>query len=350
MILATITKRKHAVARVFPSTLTAILNRNFGSFSKYVSTMQVDQSTRDAFAHSFADPYADPDEVQKISSKIIGNCMRESDLRKIEDFSKLDQEAVIMLFKDSPRANPLPPTPTNDREIAKNKGFQSELFSLGVLDLLGANLYVGGDEKGGHAFQNIFPTNPEAISSAGSKKAFNAHTENAHDQTSPIDFLLLSCLRGNPNAATTFWPLHELLNKLPLPIIEELKKPNFLFRTGDSFDIVKESRGSILTESERGFDIRINTAPGRTQGLTPESRHALEVVNKYLENEINIGYVILDNGDLAVVKNKKTLHGRSAYQETDDGTTQTEDRKVRWVFRGYGTERIALDSDSGRLA
>ncbi|NBV06556.1 MAG: hypothetical protein EBS06_04895 [Proteobacteria bacterium] len=125
------------------------------------------------------------------------------------------------------------------------------------------------------------------------------------------------CLRGNPFAKTSFCFLKEIVKFLPPQILEELQKPNFLMKSGDKkiFKEAKEFRCPIITTDKNGTqNIRLNTASGRCEGLNEEAKIALNYLNECLARDVPIHGIALQDGEMLIIENGKTLHGRTEFE------------------------------------
>lgn len=182
-------------------------------------------------------------------------------------------------------------------------------------------------EQEGQLIQNILPvhkTETQQISTS-SKVELALHTETAFHPYKP-DYVLLLCLRGDPNAVTTYANVEDIFKKLDLWVIATLQKKWFTtnidisFRTKGQKD--KNIPISVLEKTENGYNfiydytfVKANDELGRA---------ALDKLHKAVQESIQ--EVVLQTGDLLVIDNNKTIHGRKPFQARYDGTD-------RWVQR-----------------
>jgi L-asparagine oxygenase len=182
-------------------------------------------------------------------------------------------------------------------------------------------------EQKGQLVQNILPvhkTETQQISTS-SKVELALHTETAFHPYKP-DYVLLFCLRGDPNAVTTYANVDDIVKKLDLWVIATLSKKWFTtnidisFRTKGQKD--KNIPISVLEKTEDGYNfiydytfVKANDELGRA---------ALEKLHEAVSECIQ--EVVLETGDLLVIDNNKTIHGRKPFQARYDGTD-------RWVQR-----------------
>lgn len=182
-------------------------------------------------------------------------------------------------------------------------------------------------EQDGALLQNIVPvakTESQQISTS-SKVTLQLHTETAFHPYKP-DYVLLMCLRGDENAYTTYADVVSIVECLSPQAIDELKKKQFITKVDDSFrthgepdvELVK----AILTVDEDGYGICFDEFFMR--GTTQEACDALDeliiAIAKCTDK------VALEAGDLMVIDNRRTVHGRLPFQPRYDGTD-------RWLKR-----------------
>ena len=182
-------------------------------------------------------------------------------------------------------------------------------------------------EQDGLLIQNIVPvfkTESQQISTS-SKVALQLHTETAFHPYKP-DFVLLMCLRGDKTAYTTYANISDIVECLSPGAIEELKKPQYITKVDDSFRMHGEPdvelTKSILSEDEEGFTICFDEFFMR--GKTEPAKDALDeliiAIAKCTQK------VALEAGDVMVIDNRRTVHGRLPFNPRYDGYD-------RWVKR-----------------
>lgn len=221
-------------------------------------------------------------------------------------------------------------TPLTDSVPDKEDWF-SEYNLLGISNILNAVPYLNKEEKDGSIIQQVIPLeNKETTASGGGfKSSFFSHTENVHDPNPP-DLFILFCLSGNENALTTFVSIDQLIDTLPKWVIEGMKKPDFLFRTGPSYNTVLELRDSIIkVDSDGQFTIKYNANEGRVLACNSNAKKVLEYLNKYLKDINNLNFVSLDQGDCLIMDNKRILHGRTSFED------DVKSPQKRWLQRIY---------------
>jgi len=189
-------------------------------------------------------------------------------------------------------------------------------------------------EQKGELIQNIFPikkTENQQISTS-SKIELGLHTETAFHPYKPTAVLLL-CLRGDPNAITTYAYVDEIVKHLEPSVVDTLKKLWFTTSIDDSFRTNGESdmelTCSVLrnnfsknVKAEQFFDITYDEV--LMKGINDEATDALIHLKNAIKNCTR--EIVLKTGDLLVINNKTTIHGRRPFDARYDGTD-------RWVQR-----------------
>lgn len=193
-------------------------------------------------------------------------------------------------------------------------------------------------EQDGNLVQNIFPikkTETQQISTS-SKIELGLHTEAAFHPYKPTAILLL-CLRGDPNAVTTYAYVDEIAKHITPMMLATLTRPWFAtsidesFRTNGEQDL--ELICSVLRERVYGlnplYEITYDEALMRgTNSQAEEALSQLKEVIKKCTREI-----VLTSGDLLILNNRTTIHGRRPFNARYDGTD-------RWVQRILSIETL----------
>ena len=235
-----------------------------------------------------------------------------------------------------------PPTPgaptTKDRT--------SEFTLLTLASALGEPVGYA-PEHGGQIVQNIVPVQASAAKqvSTSSNVTLEFHTETAFHPYKP-HYLLLLCLRGDPNAATLLCSVSAALDLLETDTAAVLRQPRFRTRPDASFLASHDAIG----EFGSAIPIITGTADRPTftfdadlmAGIDPVAQEAIEA----LRNAVQLAHVgvVLEAGDLLIVDNHVAVHGRSPFAARYDGTD-------RWVQRTFVVDELiegAADRD-GRV-
>ena len=177
-------------------------------------------------------------------------------------------------------------------------------------------------EGNGHLFQDMVPNEAlkETQTSLGSSFELELHTEQAFSKLKP-DFLCLGCLRGDKQAKTYYLNVKEIFNKLPLDSLVSLGKE--LWNIGVDLSFIMNGcqgdlRGplAIFKNEELIFDQDLMI--GIDENAEKIKKEIIEI---YLQHR---NHVILREGEMLIMNNKKLVHGRSDFVPKFDG----EDRFI----------------------
>jgi L-asparagine oxygenase len=248
------------------------------------------------------------------------------------DFADAPHQSGALLLRGLPVGElPLtPPTPTTPAD----KDSDSEFTLLTVARRLGQP--VGYEpEHGGDLVQNIVPTETAADRqvSTSSKVQLMFHTEAAFHPHRPR-YLLLLCLRGDPQARTTLSSIFEIVPQLPADVIDVLFQPRFRTATDESY---LHGRASVLGEpvavltGDRGRPSMVFDADLMI-GIDEQADEAIRVLGE--ATEACHTAVALEAGDLLVVDNTIAVHGRSPFAARFDGFD-------RWLQRTFVVSDLA---------
>lgn len=229
----------------------------------------------------------------------------------------------------------VPPTPLNhtddetvtpeSREVLLNFGKMLG-FPVGYMQ-----------EQGGRLIQNLYPvkkTENDQISTS-SKVVLEMHTETAFHPYRP-SFVLLLCLRGDDSAATTYADSYDVVSQLDDELIDALQQNWYTTRIDQSFrtngeedmemvvPVLEKSTGSSVDEFKLTYDSYFMQANGVDKDSHELAVRALERFKSAVENCTK--EVTLKTGDLLVINNKYTIHGRKPFSPRYDGTD-------RWLQR-----------------
>ncbi|MER6949537.1 TauD/TfdA family dioxygenase [Nonomuraea sp. NPDC000554] len=204
---------------------------------------------------------------------------------------------------------------------------------LGLSALLG-ECFAFQAERDGALVQDIRPGRADAgsRSSAGSSVELDLHTEAAFHPRRP-DFLLLGCLRQPGDAVPTMIATAEAaLARLTVADREQLRLPVFRFRPPATFvDATLSPPGPVLQGPDSAPLLRVNCNPGHTTASGAEAAEALDRLAAALRACATP--VTLDAGDVLVLDNRRTAHGRPAFAAGFDSHD-------RWLKRVYVAENL----------
>ena len=182
-------------------------------------------------------------------------------------------------------------------------------------------------EQQGSLIQNIVPvhkTETQQISTS-SKVELGLHTETAFHPYKP-DYVMLLCLRGDHKAVTTYANLADILKQLDAHTRRVLKQKWFTTGIDLSFRTNKEPDQKIPTAIVGKLDGMLTLIYDELliKGTNDLAKEALDKVQQAIKKCTQ--EIVLHTGDLLVIDNRKTIHGRKPFQPRYDGTD-------RWVQR-----------------
>ena len=190
-------------------------------------------------------------------------------------------------------------------------------------------------EQNGQLVHSIAP-NPAtetAQISSSSKVTLELHTETAFHPYKP-SHLILMCLRGDKNALTTFCDVDHIIEELDDETVGHLTRNAYMTSVDDSFrsngEADQKIRMPILSEQKDGsFNICYDRA--LMVGLDEDASKALDKLNKAIPKRTSS--IALKSGDVLIIDNKKTIHGRLPFTPRYDGTD-------RWLLRLLVIDRL----------
>ena len=192
-------------------------------------------------------------------------------------------------------------------------------------------------EQNGRLIQNLVPVHKTEYQqiSTSSKVELEMHTESSFHPFRP-SYVLLLCLRGDEAAATTYADDFDIVPKLSNEAISILQKKWFTTQIDQSFRSDGQPdvhiHTSILEKTNTDwmvwkitYDSWFMKAVGDG---SDESRSQAERALQEMRDAVNSSTkeVVLKTGDLLVINNDCTVHGRKPFQPRYDGTD-------RWVQR-----------------
>jgi L-asparagine oxygenase len=183
-------------------------------------------------------------------------------------------------------------------------------------------------EQAGQLVQHVLPVfkTEHGQISTSSKSNLELHTETAFHPFKP-SYVLLLCLRGDAGAVTTYANTEDIVKKISKKSLELLQQSIYATRIDDSFRSNGEPDFEMIVKilkknSNDGFDITYDKHFMR--GTTSEAQEALDELNKAINESVQD--IVLEQGDLLVIDNRTTVHGRKPFAARYDGTD-------RWVMR-----------------
>jgi len=253
----------------------------------------------------------------------------------IDDFK--DSSSHIQIFSNIPSDETLEPTPSQKFSPKMKGGRMSEWLLSSVGFQLGVPFAIE-HENYGRLVHNLYPIQVDANQqkSTSSSVLLTAHTELSCIDTPP-DYLALVGLRsGSERVSTLIYNLDDMLQSLEEKEIEILQQLRFITEIDESLRGVEgidiyTKPFSIVTMS--GNDITWRYDVEYTRGIDAESSKVVARLAQLLEEVAH--HLYIGEGDLAVIKNTKVAHGRTAFKAKYDGSD-------RWL------QRLNVLEDSSR--
>lgn len=227
----------------------------------------------------------------------------------------------------------IPTTPATPSSAVEKDGL-SEFVLLTAATRLGHPVGYS-PEHGGDLVQNIVPTANSSYRqvSTSSKVRLEFHTEAAFHPHRPR-YLLLLCLRGDDQAATTLSSVFDVMDVLDKETLRTLQQPRFATGVDESYVHQRSERlGQATPVISGSFDRPSICFDGDLMvGLDPGASAALDQLRTAID-EVQLS-VFLQAGDLLVVDNQVSVHGRSPFSPRFDGTD-------RWLQRTFVVSDLA---------
>ena len=261
---------------------------------------------------------------------------------KLEWFRNEPFHAAII--RNAPKDNNCPSTPLTFNYNHK-KTFLSEAIIYAISCCFGETFSYKEEYKG-CLIKNIFPRKDlsEFDSNNYGAHELKLHTEVAWAKMRP-DYLVMNCIRTNPeySVATNLVTVHDIIGQLNTDEIEKLREFEYQICLPEMFrpDINESYHWTpalpIITGSDELLEIRTNLSFARS------------FKNKYASSLIELSKaatttqipIILSEGDILIINNRNTLHGRSSFKPRLDGSD-------RWIQQIYVKESL-LPYKSQRL-
>lgn len=247
--------------------------------------------------------------------------------RALRAFRRDAGPAGTLLVRGLPvEATGLPPTPSVDGSVQRMVTVPAALLVMVACELGDPAAFLA--EKSGALVQDVVPVpGREAVQGNAGSALLSFHNENAFHDHRP-DYVMLLCLRPDHDrvAALRTVCVREALPLLPPDAIAVLSAPEFLTAPPPSFG---DGGGAptphaVLSGDADDPDLRVDFAA--TTGLTPRARAALAELGRAFEGATRS--VRLLPGDLAIVDNRITAHGRTDFTPRYDGAD-------RWLQRTF---------------
>jgi L-asparagine oxygenase len=192
-------------------------------------------------------------------------------------------------------------------------------------------------EKGGALVQDVVPVpGEENVQGNTGSVELTFHTENAFHRHRP-DYVMLLCLRADHDGVAELrtFCVRAALDELSAATRAALAKPDFLTAAPPSFGGNGEGAlHAVLTGDPADPDLCLDEAA--TRPLTSEAAEALACLRAAIQQHYT--GLRLRPGDLAVVDNRVTMHGRSEFVPRYDGAD-------RWLQRTFAFADLRRSRD-----
>jgi L-asparagine oxygenase len=246
--------------------------------------------------------------------------------RAVRQFRRHSGPDGCLLLRGLPvGADSLPPTPA----VPESKQ-RTPTVAAATLMLLACGL---GDpaafqaEKSGALVQDVVPVpgREDFQGNAGSVR-LSFHIENAFHEHRP-DYVMLLCLRADHEriAGLRAACIRAVLPTLDPATRQALSSSEFLTESPPSFNISgSASAHCVLSGAPEDPDLRIDLAA--TRSLSSRAADATDALSQAFE--LTAQTIQLMPGDLVIVDNRVTVHGRTAFRPRYDGAD-------RWLQRTF---------------
>jgi len=269
----------------------------------------------------------------------------------LREFSFRGSETGFLLIRFPPGFDDhnLPPTPLDNKSKV---GETTRLARIQAIIVSSISDLVAYEAEGyGRLFQDVVPVKSMASdqTSVGSNVELEIHTEQAFSKLRP-DILSLACLRGDPHAMTHILPVQRIIQNLGINEVKIARES--LWKTG--VDLSFKLNGNEFLEGDVRGPLPIihgsESDPWLTFdqdlmfGETPEASEMIhQIVNVYYAHRISHNLV---PGEIALIDNRRAVHGRSPFFPRYDG-------KDRFLTRCFGTMNYEASRfarpDNGRV-
>jgi L-asparagine oxygenase len=280
----------------------------------------------------------DPSETPNIfcnESKELSQFIPENIKQKLTSFAKYGfPETGFLLFKNLPIYNrEIGNTPeTNNTKT----GEKTLLAKIQALFLQYISEMIAYEAEGyGRLFQDIVPIKSMATeqTSVGSNIELEVHVEQAFSNLRP-DIISLGCIKGDLDALTYILPVNKIIENLNKDENKLLFKPlwktevDLSFKLNGNQFIEGDIRGPLAILNGSIEDPFLIFDQDLMFGLSNESNKMIKkIIDIYYQNRIIQN---LKPGELILIDNKRSIHGRSPFYPKYDGND-------RLLVRAFGT-------------
>ncbi|MEE6306178.1 TauD/TfdA family dioxygenase [Plantactinospora veratri] len=250
-------------------------------------------------------------------------------IRALAAFRQQGNSHGSLLIRGMPVDENLGPTPPSGNARAWTDVPVATMAQLIVASRLG-DVISFADEKEGRLVQDVIPVRGAADRQENTGTSFmELHTEDGFHPFKP-DFVTLLCLRSDHDgdARTVTGSARRIVSKLSADSLEVLRQPQFRIRIASSF-----AAGGTVGHSQ---PLAVLSGPSTDPDLVADF-HAMEPLTEPARRALDefaavvpqvvIG-AVLAAGEMLVVDNRISVHGRSGFRARHDG----HDRWLRRCF------------------
>ena len=245
--------------------------------------------------------------------------------RRLREFAHDPGDSGALLLRNLPVTADRP-TPTEFGSVERTATVGAAV--IGLLSMQLGELIAYRNEKSGALVQNVVPVpgKEEQQSNAGSAR-LAMHIENAFHPRRP-DYVGLLCVRADHErvAGLLLSCIRKAIGTLPEDVRAVLAEPRFVTQPPPSFGLAADQAPlhAVFTGEPSDPDVQVDFHA--THGDDDEAKNALEALHDAITAVAQT--LLLESGDLALVDNRMTLHGRTFFVPRYDG----EDR---WLHRTF---------------
>jgi L-asparagine oxygenase len=245
--------------------------------------------------------------------------------QRLREFSHDPGESGALLIRNLPGVAQRP-TPTEPGSVERVATVGAAV--IGLLSMQVGEMIAYRNEKSGALVQNVVPVpgKEEQQSNAGSTR-LAMHVENAFHPRRP-DYVGLLCVRADHDrvAGLLLSCIRRAIRALPDEIRSVLAELRFTTQAPPSFE--RDGDGApqhaVFTGEPTDPDVQVDFHA--TTGDDDEAKNALELLHDAVTAVAET--LPLEPGDLALVDNRVTLHGRTLFTPRYDGND-------RWLYRTF---------------
>ena len=264
--------------------------------------------------------------------------------------------AACTLLKDAFGPGELPETPQDFLYVPEVDGTTcGQAAALAAHGFLGLETVSYGSENDGALFVNLVPMPGQGRLADKSKDRMRGHTDAVsfpfngeidvtHPRIAPApDMVTLVGMRNPNSVGTTVMPLSEILPQLTASEISELKTAQYSIMPQATFLVgIRNEFGqshtlldaALLRDANEVTHVRFS----HRNVVAPDGNHAGEAATESfkLACEAVAKSVVVGPGDVLLVNNRTSLHGRGVVGEEVGGN-------ARWLLRTYALNTVGLD-------